>query len=205
MRRHPIRVTSSSSTPPARARSRSRPPAMCTGHRPGSTGRRATLATRYGVKPGQLIFGNGSNDVLLQVFFVFGGHDRTTLLFQPTYNMHQRLAVIAGGVVAEEQIGLPYDVTHDVALRAMERTKPHIVAFTTPNNPTGNLIDEAIILAVAERYPETVVLVDEAYSDFAGNTVVPRITDHPNIIVAKTFSKVYAAAGLRLGLPIVDP
>src|SRR5260221_11592178 len=57
---------------------------------------RATLATRYGIKPEQLIFGNGSNDVLLQVFFVFGGHGRTTLLFQPTYNMHQRLAVIAG-------------------------------------------------------------------------------------------------------------
>ncbi len=166
---------------------------------------RATLAKRYGVKPEQLIFGNGSNDVLLQLFFVFGGHARTTLLFQPTYNMHQRLAVIAGGTVAEEQIGLPYDITVDVALRAMERTKPHIVAFTTPNNPTGNLIDEAVILAVAERYPETVVLVDEAYSDFAGNTIVPRIADHPNIIVAKTFSKVHAAAGLRLGLLVVDP
>ena len=166
---------------------------------------RGTLATRYGIKPEQLIFGNGSNDVLLQVFFVFGGHGRTTLLFQPTYNMHQRLAVIAGGTVAEEQIGLPYDITLDVALRAMERTKPHIVAFTTPNNPTGNLIDEAIILAVADRYPETVILVDEAYSDFAGNTIVPRIADHANIIVAKTFSKVHAAAGLRLGLLIVEP
>ena len=166
---------------------------------------RATLAARYGIKPEQLIFGNGSNDVLLQVFFVFGGHGRTTLLFQPTYNMHQRLAVIAGGSVADEPVGLPYDITLDVAMRAMARTKPHIVAFTTPNNPTGNLIDEAIILAVAERYPETVILVDEAYSDFAGNTIVPRIADHPNIIVTKTFSKVHAAAGLRLGLLIVDP
>jgi len=91
------------------------------------------------------------------------------------------------------------------AMGAMARTNPHIVAFTTPNNPTGNLIDEAIIVAVAERSPETVVLVDEAYSDFAGNTIVPRMADHPNIIVTKTFSKVHAAAGLRLGLLIVDP
>jgi histidinol-phosphate aminotransferase len=166
---------------------------------------RATLATRYGIKPEQLIFGNGSNDVLLQVFFVFGGHGRTTLLFQPTYNMHARLATIAGGAVAEEHVGLPYDVTLDAALAAMERAKAHIVVFTTPNNPTGNLIDEAIILAVAHRYPETVVLVDEAYSDFAGNTIVPRMADHPNIFVTKTFSKVHAAAGLRLGLLIVDP
>jgi histidinol-phosphate aminotransferase len=87
----------------------------------------------------------------------------------------------------------------------MARTTPNIVAFTTPNNPTGNLIDEAIIFAVAERYPETLVLVDEAYSDFAGNTVVPRMAAHPNIVVTKTFSKVHAAAGLRLGLLIVDP
>ena len=166
---------------------------------------RATLAKRYGIKPEQLIFGNGSNEVLLNAFFVFGGHGRSTLLFQPTYSMHARLTQIAGGTVVEEQVGLPYDLTLDGALAAMARTTPNIVVFTTPNNPTGNLIDEAIILAVAERYPETVVLVDEAYSDFAGNTVVPHLAGHPNIIVTKTFSKVHAAAGLRLGLLIVDP
>ncbi|HEV2248996.1 MAG TPA: aminotransferase class I/II-fold pyridoxal phosphate-dependent enzyme [Candidatus Limnocylindria bacterium] len=166
---------------------------------------RATLAARHGIAPEQLIFGNGSNELLLNVFLVFGGHGRATLLFQPTYSMHARLTQIAGGTVVEAQIGLPYDVTMDAALAAMARTKPHIVVFTTPNNPTGNLVDEAVILAVAERYPETVVLVDEAYSDFSGNTVVPRIAAHPNIIVTKTFSKVHAAAGLRLGLLIVDP
>jgi histidinol-phosphate aminotransferase len=166
---------------------------------------RATLAQRYGVRPDQLIFGNGSNELLLNVFLLFGGHGRTTLLFQPTYSMHARLTQIAGGTVVEEQVGLPYDVTLDGALAAMARTTPNIVVFTTPNNPTGNLVDDAIIFAVAERYPETLVLVDEAYSDFAGNTVVPDITAHPNIIVTKTFSKVYAAAGLRLGLLIVDP
>jgi len=166
---------------------------------------RATLATRYGIAPDQLIFGNGSNEVLLNVFFVFGGHARTTLLFQPTYSMHARLTQIAGGTVVEEHVGLPYDVTLDGALAAMDRTRPNIVTFTSPNNPTGNLIDDAIILAVAERYAETLVLVDEAYSDFAGNTVVPQIATHPNIIVTKTFSKVHAAAGLRLGLLIVDP
>ena len=166
---------------------------------------RAALAQRFGVTPEQLIFGNGSNEMLLNTFLVFGGHGRTTLLFQPTYTMHARLTQIAGGTTVDENVGLPYAVTLNGALAAMERTKPHIVCFTTPNNPTGNLIDEAIILAVAERYPETLVLVDEAYSDFAGNTVVPEIGAHPNIVVTKTFSKVRAAAGLRLGILIVDP
>ena len=166
---------------------------------------RAGLAQRFGVKPEQLIFGNGSNEMLLNTFLVFGGHGRTTLLFQPTYSMHARLTQIAGGASVDENVGLPYDVTMKGALAAMERTKPHIVCFTTPNNPTGNLIDEAIILAVAERFPETLVLVDEAYSDFAGITLVPQITAHPNVVVTKTFSKVRAAAGLRLGILIVDP
>src|SRR5947207_276640 len=71
---------------------------------------RQTLAARYGVKPEQLIFGNGSNDVLLNVFLVFGGHGRSTLLFQPTYSMHTRPAQIAGGTVVDEDIGLPYDL-----------------------------------------------------------------------------------------------
>jgi histidinol-phosphate aminotransferase len=166
---------------------------------------RETLARRLGVKPDQLIFGNGSNEVLLNAFLVFGGHGRTTLLFQPTYSMHLRLAQIAGGSVAEEHIGLPYALTRERALAALERVRPSIVCFTTPNNPTGNLVDDEVILASAERYPETLVLVDEAYSDFAGNTIVPAMPDHPNIVVTKTFSKVRAAAALRLGVLIVDP
>jgi histidinol-phosphate aminotransferase len=165
---------------------------------------RETLAMRFRVMPDQLIFGNGSNEVLLNTFLVFGGHGRTTLLFQPTYSMHARLTQIAGGTVADEQIGLPYGLTEQRAIAALDRVRPHIVCFTTPNNPTGNLIDESVILAAAERYPQTLVLVDEAYSDFAGNTIVPAMAAHPNLVVTKTFSKVRAAAGLRLGVLIVD-
>jgi histidinol-phosphate aminotransferase len=166
---------------------------------------RDTLARRLGVTADQLIFGNGSNEVLLNTFLVFGGHGRTTLLFQPTYSMHARLARIAGGAVAEEHIGLPYDLTERRASAALDRVRPHIVCFTTPNNPTGNLVDERVILAAAERYPEMLVLVDEAYSDFAGNSIVPAMAGHPNLVVTKTFSKARAAAGLRLGVLIVDP
>lgn len=172
---------------------------------PASADLRETLARQLGVEPGQLIFGNGSNEVLLETFLVFGGHGRRTLLFQPTYSMHARLTQIAGGTAVDETIGLPYDVTMERALAAVARAAPAIVCFTTPNNPTGGLIDERVILAVAERHPDTLVLVDEAYSDFSGTTIVPALPDHPNIVVAKTFSKVRAAAGLRLGILIVHP
>jgi len=166
---------------------------------------RHALARRYGVAPEQLVLGNGSNEVLLNTFLVFGGHDRRTLLFQPTYSMHGRLAVIAGGTVVDELVGLPYDLTAERALAATQRAKPEIVVFTTPNNPTGNEIGADVILSVARANPRTLVLVDEAYSDFAGTTLLPSLDANPNMVISKTFSKVRAAAGLRLGVLITHP
>ena len=166
---------------------------------------RETLARRYGVTPDQLVLGNGSNEVLLNTFLVFGGHGRRTLLFQPTYSMHARLTLIAGGTSVDELVGLPYILTRDRALEAMGRVRPEIVVFTTPNNPTGNQIPFDAILAVAEAFPETLVLVDEAYSDFAGTTLLPELAAHPNMVISKTFSKVMASAGLRVGILITHP
>lgn len=168
---------------------------------------REILARRWGTEADRFILGNGSNELLLQVFLVFGGHGRRTLLFHPTYAMHGRLTTLAGGTVVQEMVGLPYEVTKQRALEGMAKARPEIVVFTTPNNPTGNQIDADAILSVAERYPETLVLVDEAYSDFAGAGVslVPRMNEFPNVVISKTFSKVLAAAGLRVGVLIVHP
>ena len=166
---------------------------------------RRALADRYGVAPEQLILGNGSNEVLLNTFLVFGGRDRRTLLFQPTYSMHRRLATTAGGEVVDEVIGLPYAFDARRALEAAERARPHIVVFTTPNNPTGNEVPHDAILAVARAHPRALVLVDEAYADFSGHTLVPQLAEHPNIVVSKTFSKARAAAGLRVGVLIAHP
>lgn len=166
---------------------------------------REALASGYGVGADQIILGNGSNELLLSTFLVFGGTGRTTLLFQPTYSMHARLAVIAGGTVADELVGLPYELGVAQALTAMERVRPEIVAITSPNNPTGNLVPAEVTLAIARAHPRTLVLHDEAYSDFSGTTLVPELERHPNIVVSKTFSKVRAAAGLRLGILIAHP
>jgi len=100
---------------------------------------------------------------------------------------------------------LPYEVTRERALAAMAKARPEIVVFTTPNNPTGGEIDGDVILAVAQRFPDTLVLVDEAYSDFAGKSLVSRMDEFPNLVISKTFSKVLAAAGLRVGTLIVHP
>ena len=166
---------------------------------------RTLLAARYHVEPDQLVLGNGSNEVLLNTFLVFGGHGRKTLLFQPTYSMHARLTIIAGGTVVDEVIGLPYDITRERAIATAAKARADIVVFTTPNNPTGNEVPFDAIVAVAEAHPETLVLVDEAYSDFAGTTLLPELATHPNMVISKTFSKVRAAAGLRVGILVTHP
>ncbi|CAN5207115.1 histidinol-phosphate transaminase [soil metagenome] len=165
---------------------------------------RGALAQRWGVEADQIILCNGSNEVLLNTFLVFGGHGRTTLLFQPTYSMHARLATIAGGSVADEQVGPPYALDAARTVAVVERTRPDVVVFCTPNNPTGGLVPDDAILAAAERAPQALVLVDEAYAEFSGTTILPALADHPNIVVSKTFSKARAAAGLRLGVLIAD-
>ncbi len=165
----------------------------------------AALASRYGVDPGQIVLGNGSNEVLLYTFLLFGGHGRPTLLFQPTYSMHARLARTAGGPVVDEAIGLPYALSAERAAAAVERAGPNVVVLCSPNNPTGTLVGEDVVRAVVRAAPRSLVLVDEAYADFAGVSVVPLIAEHPNLVVARTFSKARASAGLRLGLLLAHP
>jgi histidinol-phosphate aminotransferase len=173
---------------------------------PGATADlRGALATRYGVQPDQIVLGNGSNEVLLYSFLLFGGAGRSTLLFQPTYSMHARLTQTAGGRPIDEMIGLPYELSAERAVAAVRRHRPEVVVLCSPNNPTGTLIDEDVVLAVARAAARSLVLVDEAYADFADFSVVPRIAQHPNVVVVRTFSKARAAAGLRLGLLIAHP
>jgi histidinol-phosphate aminotransferase len=155
------------------------------------------------VAPEQVIVGNGSNEVLLYTFLVYGGPDRTLLVFTPTYTMYARLGRITGMRVHEERVGVPYALAPATVREAIDRVRPELICFSSPNNPTGELVDDGTILAALER-PRTLVLVDEAYADFAGHTLLPLIACHPNLVVARTFSKARASAGLRLGALVAD-
>ena len=164
---------------------------------------RTLLARRWEVTPEQVILGNGSNEVLLYTFLIFGGSDRTLLVFTPTYTMYARLARLTGMRVHEERVGVPYSLDVARVRGAVARVRPDVVCFSSPNNPTGNLLDDATILAAADA-GSILVLVDEAYAEFSGHTLLPRIADHPNVVVVRTLSKAHAAAGLRLGALVAD-
>ncbi len=164
---------------------------------------RAILADEWSVSPEQIIVGNGSNEVLLYTFLVFGGPDRTLLVFTPTYTMYARLGRLTGMRVHEERVGVPYALGPAKVREAIDRVRPDLICFSSPNNPTGDLVDDDAILAALER-PRTLVLVDEAYVDFADHSVLPLVASHPNLVIARTFSKARASAGLRLGALIAD-
>jgi histidinol-phosphate aminotransferase len=164
---------------------------------------RTLLARRWDVTPDQVILGNGSNEVLLYTFLVFGGADRTLLVFTPTYTMYARLGRLTGMRVHEEGVGVPYSLDAARVRDTVARVRPDVVCLSSPNNPTGDLLDDATILAAADA-ARVLVVVDEAYAEFSGHTLIPRIADRANVVVARTFSKARAAAGVRLGALVAD-
>lgn len=165
---------------------------------------RGRLAAELGVDAEQLVLGNGSNEILLYTFLLYGGPDRTLLQFTPTYSMYARLASLTGTRVRTEVVGLPYTLDAQRVCDAVARHTPDLIVLCSPNNPTGTPLQESTIVAALTAAAGACVLVDEAYADFSGRSVVPLIAAHPNLVVARTFSKARAAAGLRLGVLVAD-
>lgn len=165
---------------------------------------RERLASVFSVRADQVVVGNGSNEVLLYTFLIFGGPGRTLLVFTPTYSMYGRLASLTGMAVRADVVGLPYALEATRVRRSIAEHRPDLVVLCSPNNPTGTLLGPGVIEAALAAAPDACVLVDEAYADFAGRSVIPLVARHPNLVVSRTFSKARAAAGLRLGMLIAD-
>src|SRR6185503_9196852 len=92
----------------------------------------------------------------------------------------------------------------DAVVRAIT-PRTRMIFLNTPNNPTGQLIPLADLKRIAEAAPHAVVLVDEAYIEFGGDTFLPELPHHPNVLIGRTFSKAYGLAGMRVGIVIGQP
>jgi histidinol-phosphate aminotransferase len=163
----------------------------------------AMVAERLGLKPEQALLTNGVDEAIHVLCQTYLGPGDEMLLPVPTYSMY---AVYASGTEAE-LIDVPTDRDFCFPLESLlakitSATK--VIAIANPNSPTGQTAGRDAILKVAEAAPQAVVLVDEAYFHFYGQTVIDLIGRVPNVIVARTFSKVYGLAGLRLGLLAAD-
>ena len=161
------------------------------------------------VTPEQVWAGNGSNEVLSHVVQAFGGHGRTALGFTPSYSMHPIITETLGTTWVD---GLreaeTFELTVGSAVAQVREHDPSIVFLCSPNNPTGTALPFDVVAAVLEAAPNAVVVVDEAYAEFARPGTASALTllpDHPRLVVTRTMSKAFAFAGGRLGYLVAAP
>jgi histidinol-phosphate aminotransferase len=159
----------------------------------------------------QLWAGNGSNEVLQHVLQAFGGPGRTALGFAPAYSMHPIISVGTGTAWIDGLRGAerdPFDLTAEHAVAQVAEHDPDVVFLCSPNNPTGTALGPDVIEAVYERADHAVVVVDEAYAEFARSGTASALSLLPGrerLIVTRTMSKAFALAGVRLGYLAADP
>jgi histidinol-phosphate aminotransferase len=159
----------------------------------------ALAAVSLGLEASQVILTNGVDEaihVLCQAFLDAGDE---MLLPVPTYTMYEIYASATDATLRNVQAGAGFRFPYDGLLAAIT-PKTKLIAIANPNSPTGSVVTREQIVSIAEAAPHAVILVDEAYFHFYGRTVVDLIAKTPNLVVARTFSKAYGLAGLRLGL-----
>jgi histidinol-phosphate aminotransferase len=159
-----------------------------------------TCAARLGVAPNEVLLTNGLDEGIL-ASAVRAARDRTVaIVVMPAFDMYAACADAAGLRVVEVPMGADFAFPLLEVLHAInDRTR--IIFLTTPNNPTGQSIEDRAVFEIAAAAPCGIVFVDEAYADFAGETLVgaPEARRFPNIVVGRTFAKAYGLAALRVG------
>ena len=161
----------------------------------------------HGLDASQVWAANGSNEVLQQLLQAFGGAGRSAMGFEPSYSMHRLIALATGTRWIAGHRAADFTLAPAVAAAAITEQRPDVVFLTSPNNPTGTALDPAVIAAVLPAAPGMVV-VDEAYAEFAQAGAVSALTllpQHPRLVVTRTMSKAFAMAGTRLGYLAADP
>jgi histidinol-phosphate aminotransferase len=162
---------------------------------------RGALADYLGVKKEQVIAGNGSDEVLDLAVKLFLGEGDEAVISTPTFSMYQALTRVYGGrpVYVPMKEGFSYDI-EGIKEAITERTK--MVFLCSPNNPTGTVISrDGLMELLAE---EVVVVLDEAYVEFAEGSFADLVRGHENLIITRTFSKAFGLAGLRVGYGIAS-
>ena len=163
---------------------------------------RSAVADRWGVGMDQVIFGNGSDDILTMIFRAFTDQERPVAVPEPTYSLYPVLAAMQGA----KTIRIPLD-PNDFSLPEdfLQQAKgANLLAIARPNAPTGNNFPLETIRQICGGF-DGVVLIDEAYADFADDNCSALVKEFPNVIVSRTFSKSYSLAGTRLGYAVSSP
>jgi histidinol-phosphate aminotransferase len=167
---------------------------------PASDKLREAIAKRYGVTPAQVFVGNGSDEVLAHVFLGLLKHDKPVLFPDITYSFYPVYCCLYDIPYEPVPLNRAFEIVVDDYLRPNGG-----IIFPNPNAPTGRFVPVADIDRLLRVNTGSVVVIDEAYVDFGGESVVPLVQRHPQLLVTHTLSKSRALAGLRVGYAIGHP
>lgn len=164
---------------------------------PGGQELKVKISEITGTEPGNIVLGNGSDELIQLIMQTFGGPGKRVVIPVPTFSMYK----IHGQITGTEPVEVPRDdnfsLDMDILLKELKHPDARVAFIATPNNPTGNSVPLEQIEFLA-RESKALVVADEAYIDFGGETALPLLPKYPNLIILRTFSKV-ALAGLRIG------
>jgi histidinol-phosphate aminotransferase len=170
---------------------------------PDSTEIKRLISKEIGFPLEKIVVGNGSDEILNNIFLSF--HGMKAMVPDISYPVYYHLAVLNDiklqKIILDDQYDLPCDL--DIKISEFE---PDVVFFSYPNNPTGTMFRRDLIENLIATFPKTVFVIDEAYFEFSGQTFLNALTSCNNVLVIRTFSKVFALAGLRIGYAVAtDP
>ncbi len=166
------------------------------------------MARDLGVGTDRILVANGSDEAIQMLLMAVAGPRAAIAVPVPTFAMYAIGARVMGTRVVEVPLGDTFGLDADRFLEVVRRERPRLVFLAWPNNPTGNLFDaaavEAILTACGGRDGQALVVVDEAYVHYSGQSFLGRLNEFRNLVVLRTLSKI-GLAGIRLGMLIAAP
>lgn len=164
---------------------------------------RTNIAAHYGVKTENVICGVGSDQIIECIIKVFLEPGDKVVVPTPSFSMYKLSTIVNHGRIVEVPLDDEFEYDIDLFISTIKTEQPKLVFLCTPNNPTGCVLNKEDILKVIKN-SNCPVIVDEAYAEFTGISVVDEINNYDNLIVLRTFSKSYGLAGLRTGYGIAN-
>ncbi|HZX55167.1 MAG TPA: histidinol-phosphate transaminase [Ilumatobacteraceae bacterium] len=159
---------------------------------------RAAIADMHHVRQDQVFAANGSNEVLQTLLLAYAGPGRSVVTFEPTYQLHGHIARLTGATVVEAERGPQFDLDVAAAVDLIRSCRPAVTFLCSPNNPTGLVEPAANVTSLLDADPGLLV-VDEAYAQFADWTALALVDETRPLVVTRTFSKTWSMAAARLG------
>ena len=169
---------------------------------PLGTELKAKLSQVTGQPPENIVLGNGSDELIQLILQTFGGPGRRVVIPVPTFSMYRIYGEISGTIPVEVPRDENFGLVIDELLAEMKHPDTRVTFIASPNNPTGNCAPIHQIRELVQQV-QSLVVVDEAYINFGGETCLPMLKEYPNLVILRTFSKI-GLAGLRVGYLVAN-